>query len=444
MLIEFSVENFKSIKNLQTLRLQAAPIKSKDPQLDEYNICKISEKMGVVKSKVIYGANASGKSNLVRAIAAFFRIFNHSLQDENILKNWLSPFRMDTTSYGKPSFFQIQFLLENRVYRYGFEATDQAIVSEWLYSSDIQGPESYHFKRDKGSIQVNPRTFKEASRLIIGKDEMPPLYRSNALFLPLVAAFNGPTAKKIHQYFSENFGIHSGMDDALTKSIAMEAFGDESMRKKMAEVLKQADLGIEDLDFMDIPEEILMDSAKEQYQKLVAEGKKPTTVITKRRQLDETGKPTIATPFLLSEESYGTQKLFQLSPFLINALEKGSVLVIDEFGSSLHVRIIRAIVGLFHNPQTNPYNAQLIVATHDTHLLDQKMFRRDQIAFVEKNKRGESILLDLVEFKGVRNDASLESDYLQGKFGAIPFTNQFEWAFTFENYGEKNQKNGSN
>ena len=133
-----------------------------------------------------------------------------------------------------------------------------------------------------------------------------------------------------------------------------------------------------------------------------------------------------------------------MSPFLINVLENGGVLILDEFGSSLHVRLIHQIIGLFHNPKTNPHNAQLIVATHDTHLLYQRLFRRDQIAFVEKSPSGESVLTDLVEFKGVRNDASLESDYLMGKYGAVPLVNQFEWAFTFENNGKKNQENGSN
>ena len=444
MLIEFSVENFRSFREMQTLHLQAAAIKSKDPKLDEYNVCKLTDKLSVVKSKVIYGANASGKSNLVKAMAVFFRIFRHSLQDEKTLKSWLVPYFMDTTSFQKPTYFQIQFRTDGRTYRYGFEANESVIVSEWLYSSDGQGPESYYFRRDEKGIEVNSRTFKEGARLIIGKDEMPPLYRANALFLPLVAAFNGPTAQKIIQYFTENYAIHSGIDDAMARSIAMDAFSNELMRKKMADVLKQADLGIEDLDNIDVPEELLNEAAKEHYQKLVAEGKKPIAVITKRRPLDEAGNPTAAVPFLLTDESYGTQKLFWLSPFLINALEKGGLLVIDEFGSSLHVRLIRAIIDLFHNPKTNPHNAQLIVATHDTHLLDQRLFRRDQIAFVEKSRDGESILTDLVEFKGVRNDASLESDYLMGKYGAVPLTNQFEWAFTFENNGKKHQKNGSN
>jgi len=444
MLIEFSVENFRSFQEMQTLHLQAAPIKSKNPELDEHNVFVLTNRLSVVKSKVIYGANASGKSNLIKAMVAFLKIFRHSVQDQNILKSWVVPYLLDTQSYKKPAFFQIQFRIDDRNYRYGFEATEFAIISEWLYSSDGKRPESYHFKRSENGIEVNSRTFKEGARLILGDDKMPPLYRENVLFLPLVAAFNGPVSQKISRYFFEKYAVYDGIEDGRAKTIAMEAFNVDSMRKKMAEVLKQSDLGIETLEQVEIQEEAQKSAAKEQHQKQSAEGKKSFTIMTKHKVLDEKGNQVTEVPFLFSDESYGTQKIFLLSPFLIDTLEKGGVLVIDEFGSSLHVRLIRAIIDLFHSPVTNPHNAQLIVATHDTHLLDQRLFRRDQIAFVEKNRNGQSVLTDLVEFKGVRNDASLESDYLQGRYGAVPLTNKFDWAFTFENDDKKGQENGSN
>lgn len=435
MLIEFSVENFRSFQTMQTLHMQAAPIKSKKPRLDDWNVCSLTDKLSVVKSKVVYGANASGKSNLIKALTTFLKIFRHSLQDENTLQNLSSPYLLDTESFQKPTFFQILFRLDGLHYRYGFEATSTAVVSEWLYASDGKKTESYYFKRDENGIEVNTRTFKEGARLVIGKDEMPPLYRPNALFLPLVAAFNGPIATKINRYFLGDYAVHPGVEDPIAKALAMEAFRDEKMRKKMAEVVRRADFGIEDLASMDIPEEGLHGAAKEHFQKMDAEGKKPFLAVTTRKIVDKTSEQTIEVPFMLHEESYGTQKLFWLSPFLINALETGGVLIVDEFGSSLHVRLIRAIVALFHDPITNPHNAQLIIATHDTHLLDQALFRRDQIAFVEKNQSGQSILTDLVEYKGVRNDASLESDYLQGRYGAVPLVNQFDSAFIFENNG---------
>lgn len=444
MLIEFSAENFRSFRDMQTLHMQAAPFKSKDARLDEQNIIRLGDKLSLVRSKVVYGANASGKSNLVKALSAFLYIFRHSLQDDEVLAALIEPFLLNTKDFSKPSYFQIRFRLEGRNYRYGFEATRTAVQSEWLYSSGDKGPESYHFRRDKQDIEVNARNFKEGARLVIGKDEMPPLYRPNALFLPLVAAFNGPLAAKIARYFSESFAVHSGMDDPATRKFVMDAFQDETMRKKMTEVLKQADLGINDLEMMEVGEDGLPNqAAREYHQKMTEGGRRFVVMVTHRKAVGETGESDIDIPFLLSDESYGTQKLFSLSPFLISALENGGVLVLDEFGSSLHVKLIRAIISLFHSPQTNPLHAQLIVATHDTHLLDQRLFRRDQIAFVEKDRTGQSILTDLAAFKGVRNDASLESDYLQGRYGAIPYTNRLEWAFIFENNEPAQQKNGS-
>jgi uncharacterized protein len=437
MLIEFSVGNFRSFQDLQTLRLQTAPIKSKNPALDEQNIFAATDKIKLVKTKVLYGANASGKSNLIKAMEAFIKIVQGSLQHADVLKNMIVPYLLHTSAFQQPTYFQIRFHLDGLNYRYGFEASTTKIISEWLYSSGERGGESYYFKRDQEGLTVNAKTFKEASRLITGKDNMPPLYRENVLFLPLVALFNGPVATKIMQYFSDKYAVYGVTEDVVARTIAADAFSDERMRMKMTDVLMQADLGVEGMGIMEIPPDELNEEAKVQYQNLVRAGKTPVTIVTKRYAMDESGNTASEIPFLLSDESYGTQKLFWVSPFLIGALEHGGVLAVDEFGSSLHVRLIRAIIQLFHSPETNPHNAQLIVATHDTHLLDQAIFRRDQIAFVEKSRNGQSVLTDLVEFKSVRNDASLERDYLHGKYGAVPFVNQFGWAFTPENHGEK-------
>jgi len=437
MLIEFSVANFRSFREIQTLRLQSAPIKSKKRQLDEDNIFPVSPKLSLVKSKVIFGPNASGKSNLVKAMAAFFTIIRQSFKDENILQQALTPFMLDAEAFLEPSYFQIQFRLDDRNYRYGFEANEKEIVSEWLFSSDDRGHEAYHFKRERDQMEVNPRTFKEAVRLAGDKaGGLPPLYRPNVLFLPLVAAFNGPLATKITLYFISHYAIYNGIEGSIGDSFALEAVPNDSIRTKMIEVLKRADTGIEGLELIEVPEEGLSKDAQKKYQKMRSEGQKPMAIVTKRTVFDEKFRQHVEVPFLLSDESYGTQKMFFLSPFLINTLESGGVLVVDEFGSSLHVRLIRAILDLFHSKSTNPHHAQLIVATHDTHLLDQSIFRRDQIAFIDKNKSGQSILTDLVEFKGVRNDASLESDYLHGRYGAVPLVNQFQWAFTPETDGK--------
>ena len=140
----------------------------------------------------------------------------------------------------------------------------------------------------------------------------------------------------------------------------------------------------------------------------------------------------IERPILLdldAHESEGTLKLYELSPFIYKALEQGTALIIDEFDARLHPRISKKIIEIFNDPRTNPKNAQLLVVTHDTNLLSANLFRRDQILFVEKDKYGASHLYSLAEFKGVRNDASFESNYLMGRYGAVPFLNNLNSVF---------------
>jgi uncharacterized protein len=416
MLIEFSVANFRSFRELQTLRMQTAPVKSKLRSLDESNAITLKGKMSLLKSKFIFGANASGKSNLVLALRIFIDLIQHSVDKPQTLDALYLPFRLDEKSVKEPTFFQLIFLLQGQIYRYGFEVNDKEVIAEWLFSQTEKGHESYLFKRTFNKIEVNKRTFKEAVRLVSEEFSPQPLYRPNALFLPVVSRFNGEIAGKILNYIS-NYGIYyPTYGEDIPKELALRSVIDPTTRARVTEMLQNADIGISGLKVYRIDKEYLNIPA-EKF------GNNDFELFT-QHQL-QNGQ-TIE--FHISEESLGTQKLFWLSPFLFSALKTGGVLVIDEFGSSLHVRLIQMIVNLFHNSDTNPNGAQLIACTHDTHLMDQSMLRRDQIAFVEKNTHGESTLIDLVEIKGVRNDASLEQDYLAGKYGGVPATgvNLFE------------------
>lgn len=420
MLIEFSVANFRSFRELQTLRMQTAPIKSKLRSLDESNAITLKGNMSLLKSKFIFGANASGKSNLVSALRTFIHLIQHSFGNPQTLNNLYSPFRLDDQSPKEPTFFQLIFHLEGQTYRYGFEVNDKEVVSEWLFSKTEKGYESYLFKREFNFIEVNKRTFKEAVRLVSADFSPQPIYRPNALFLPVVSILNGEIAGKILNYIN-NYGIYyPTYGEELPLKLAMLTILDEGNRTQVAEMLKGADTGISGLRLYKVNKEFT-NSGDEQNE--LADKEHGYTLFAQHK-----GQNGQTIEFHISEESLGTQKLFWLSPFLFSALKAGGVLVIDEFGSSLHVRLIQMIVNLFHNSDTNPNGAQLIACTHDTHLMDQSMLRRDQIAFVEKNAHGESTLIDLVEIKGIRNDASLEQDYLAGKYGAVPATgvNLFE------------------
>jgi AAA15 family ATPase/GTPase len=179
----------------------------------------------------------------------------------------------------------------------------------------------------------------------------------------------------------------------------------------MVEMLKLADVGIDDI----TREELGTEGSHE----------KDYAAVTLHKRFNKAGKPVEQVPFfMLTEESEGTQKMFGISPAILNSLEQGKVLIIDEFDARLHPLLSRKIVELYNS--TSNKNAQLIFATHDTNLLTAHMLRRDQVCFVEKDKQGASHFYSLADFKGVRNDASFEKDYIAGKYGAIPFLGDFK------------------
>jgi uncharacterized protein len=196
------------------------------------------------------------------------------------------------------------------------------------------------------------------------------------------------------------------------------------LRKKTLDLLKYADTGINDL----IPSGLNNNGEEEKKQQDENDSK---AIFTHHTKFDSELNPVDKSVLfhLDFNESEGTIKLYELAPFIIDALENGDTLVIDEFDARLHPRLSKKIIEIFNDPRTNPKNAQLLIVTHDTNLLSSSLFRRDQILFVEKDKYGASHLYSLAQFKGVRNDASFENDYLMGRYGAVPFLNNLTSVF---------------
>ena len=436
MLIEFSVANFRSFKDLQTLSMSAASITSKKEYriVDEENVAIVSEKNKLLKSKAIYGANASGKSNIVKAILAFIAIVSRSVKDENILIKAVEPFGLSIETDPLPTYFQLIFIHNDVQYRYGFEIRQGLIISEWLFGVPKR-VEVRYFTREDMKVEVNERVFREAKKFENltqrGDSE---IFRSNSLFLTSVAALGGSFANGIAKFVSQ-IGILSGLFDSNIRNLIKEIVSDskdETEKKRILDFLKDADVGIEDFGVLEQTDEELSDKLPDELRDLFKSGKFifPASFYSKRNKYDEKQvKIADVTSNFDNWESEGTKKLFYLSPLLMGTLDEGRILVIDEFDARLHPRLTRKIVSLFNSTITNPYNAQLIFVTHDTGLLKADLLRRDQICFVEKDRFGVSSLKTLVEFKGVRNDASFEKDYLEGKYGAVPFLGDFRTVF---------------
>ncbi|MET3109481.1 AAA15 family ATPase/GTPase [Oxalobacteraceae bacterium GrIS 1.18] len=420
MLIQFSVENFLSFKTSATLSMVAGKIKSKDSSLDNDATFKSIKDLTLLKCAAIYGANASGKSNLLSALG-FLRgyVINSSKESQVDESIPIQPFRLASGFSEKPSRFEISILVNDLIYQYEFSADKDRIHKEKLIvykgSREIK-----LFDRKMDQITVY-KPFSEGLKL---EDKT----RSNALFISVCANFDGTISKSIVRWF-RNLNVISGMSDDGLINFTRDVLGDER-KHQAAALLKNFDLGIdrlelgESIDPNSIPDGV-PDDIKKVLGKLVKISNKNGAKAIRRinsvhKFFDSGGKNIGEVLFDLDrDESEGTKKLVAMSGPLLDTLKNSKVLVIDEFDARLHPIISKTIIKIFNSMSTNINNAQLIVATHDTNLLDRDLLRRDQIWFSEKDKCGSSYLTSLVEYK-VRNDASFEKDYIMGKYGAIP------------------------
>jgi uncharacterized protein len=422
MLIELTVGNYRSFKDPVTLSMVAANLVSQDKSIDEYNVFAVDSKLSLLKSAAIYGANASGKSNIAKALSfmVWFMV-NSSRETQSTDAIGVEPFLLSTETEHQPSFFELVFLIEGQKYRYGFEATPERVMKEWLYTVP-KTRETNLFDRDLTGIKSS-KAFQASG--------IEPRTRANALFLSVCAQFNVAIAEKILTWITSTIQIASGFDKSHPINYTTQCILENRNSNKIIQFIKSLDISISDLhveqiefDINGLPQE-LSDDLKHII--LAKSGGKGTSIGTIHKRFDANGtQQTYYEEFDMYEnESEGTQKLFALAGPLIDVLEKGSIFIVDELDARLHPLMTRSIVDLFHKPESNPNNAQLIFMTHDTNLLSNKIFRRDQIWFTEKDRYGATALYSLAEYN-IRNDASFESDYIKGKYGAIPYISNLQ------------------
>jgi len=377
----------------------AARLTAKDKRLDKHNVFKVGNDLRLLKTAALYGANASGKSNFIDAIR-FMKGFVLSSSKDTQADEQISvePFRLSTETTNQPSLFEMVFLLDGRRYRYGFEATSERVVAEWLFHVPTIR-EAKLFERRDSKFEVT-NTFREGKEL---RDKT----RDNALFLSVVAQFNGAISNKLLQWF-RNLGLIFGLNDDGLRRYTIRRLNEKKHRDEILHLIRRLDVGIDGIQVRKSPLDDLSNQER-------------IDVLTAHRKFDAQGESMAFEFFdMNNNESEGTKKVFSMAGPLVQTLTNGNVLIIDELDARLHPVITRAIIGLFNSSETNPRNAQLIFATHDTNLLSKDIFRRDQIWFAEKDRFGATHLYSLAEYK-VRNDASFESDYIRGKYGAIPF-----------------------
>jgi len=383
----------------------------------------------LLKSAVIYGANASGKSKLLEAIA-FMRHFaiNSSKESQKGESIDVEPFRLSNETENEPSEFEIIFLFKGELFRYGFEATKEKIVSEWLYHKP-KTKEIELFYRDENSFDTHERNFSKGTTVV--KEG---LVRDNALLVSVAAQFNEKTAITVIDWF-KRLKFLSGLEEMGYQGFTVGKTKVPAHKIKILELLKAADLGIQDIKLQKLDiDRLPKGMPKEMRDEIIREMKEENAefiadVLTTHKKYDLNKQAVDNVSFSLDDdESSGTRKFFALTGPILDVIENGYTLVVDELDSKLHPNLVCKIVSLFNSKELNTKNAQLIFNTHDTNLLSSGLFRRDQIWFTNKDKYGEAKLYSLANFKSdeVKKNEPFENNYIRGKYGAIPYLGFFD------------------
>jgi len=438
MLIQFTANNYLSFKEEIKFSLVASSLKDRkiDDDLVIFNPIQ-NNKLRLLKSAVIYGANASGKSNFINAIR-FYRNFisNSSKAMQVDDKIDVEHYKLNSECDNEPSVFEAIFLYKEIQYRYGFAVTEKKIESEWLYMKEIKpkAKEIELFFREDNTFPVIHDKFSIGKDLVNKK-----MVRANALLLSVAAQFNDLIATDVFHWLN-SFNSISGLQEDGYKSYTISKLDDPTYRQRIIDFTKFADLGIDDLKVIhgsvsevnprdDSPEEL------DNEMKTAFLGKPVSSLVSFHQKFDKDLNETelVMFPFY-QNESMGTRKYFGLAGPILDTLDNGKILVIDELDSKLHPLLTEKIISLFNSKETNPKNAQLVFTSHDTNLLSSQLFRRDQIWFAHKNRYGATTMYSLAEYKeAVRNDASFEKNYLEGKYGAVPSFKNFKKLFTPKN-----------
>ncbi|MGC1630515.1 MAG: ATP-binding protein [Gelidibacter sp.] len=418
MLTQFTVGNFLSFNQKRTLSLEAKGISELKSNIISFNGDKI------LRSSVIYGANSSGKSNLIKALARMREVVLNSVRLNDSDELDYSPFLLSTDSENEPTFFEIIFWHNSVKYRYGFEYNLNDIINEWLFTGKSEKTEKPLFIRTSDGIGITDK-FKEGK----GNESKT---NNNRLFISLVAQLGGSISKKVLAFF-DGFNVLSGLEHNDYIGFTMRMLHKNlSGCSESLELYQKLKLGFKEINAIesDFNPSTLPDNIPAKIKaKLIKDltGKKGISLKTIHNKFDKKGNIVDSVVFdKETNESEGTNKIIDLSGPIFDTLKLGKALIIDELDAKLHPLITMRIVELFNNPDSNPNNAQLIFATHDTNLLGEELFRRDQIWFTEKDKLEQTDLYSLYEFNlpdgsKVRNDSNIEKNYIRGRYGAIPF-----------------------
>ena len=422
MLIELSVANFRSFKERVTLSMEAEPrLHERDRRVDERNIARTPHG-DLLRVAGLYGANASGKSNLVRALWTLRRLILEPRPEGAPLP--ADPFRLDAVTASEPTEIEVVYGDGPRQVRYGAAFSYERISREWLFVRPVDSDEEIRWFERRYDPAMD-RDLYETGGEWRRNEDFEAATAKESLHLSIMSTLKSAQAKAVRDWFL-SLQVLNGLSDGHTLLRTTQLL-DTPQREAILRLIQRLDVSIDDLHLVEDEE------AKARTRRVLSALVSAIPDIRIRPNLldDEAVGRRITTSrrgatFELADESAGTVRAIALAGPIVEALAGGHTVVVDEFDARLHTLLAKQLIELFQDPDLNPRDAQLIFASHDTNLLTRALLRRDQLWFVEKSRKTlASDLYSLAEIrldgKRIRNDASYEDDYLAGRYGAIPF-----------------------
>lgn len=431
MIIEFKVANYRSIKDEQTFTMVAESTKFKrDTNTFESKLAN-NDSVQLVTSAIIFGPNASGKSNLIRAFGNFHNLITHigRLADETINK-FYDPYLFDRKSREEDTHYECVFVLDGIKFNYSISFNHSQITLEELvyYPKKVK---KLLFKRSPGKdgeLADTVRLTKDVKDIDLKLfPEHFKVFKDQVILSKFGSDIPDKFLNSVYAYFksswvvwSENnsFGIEKLKKAIINFSDNENKKGNKSFFDITARLIKAADTKIDGLVLKESRTDFLHKFRSSIIHPKQSEEIEKTLYGTHKVYDNNKKVSTHDLPF--NEESAGTNVMFALGSFIYLTIKAGGIIFVDELDNSLHPKVARFLVSLFNNNRINKNNAQIIFTTHEAHLIDKDMFRSDQIWFTEKDDQGGTTIFSAQDFEGIREDIPFDKWYLAGKFGALP------------------------
>mgnify|MGYP005929127771 CR=1 FL=1 len=422
MLLEFSVSNFRSIKDEQTLSMLAESSQAKPDNMASVEL-SAGGCLSVLKSAVIYGANASGKTNIIKAFFACISFIQRSAT--NIVGDAITcydPFLFEQTTASSPIGFKLQFIGTDKIkYSYQFSYNRYEIISEIL-DYYPKGQKANLFTRTNSEGETTHSHVISLTKNVTNQRIKKEVFKNQLYLSQFGSTIVHEQLTEIYLFF-KNIDVWNSQNSVYTKNMQEKLSSDllepqnEALRKRLIKLIQISDTKIEDIRISREPSSDKTRPQKNEY------------ALFGQHSLFENDKKIGNKKLPFREESAGSNVLFAIGGYILKKLETGGIMFIDELDNSLHPKLTKFLVKLFSNPISNPKNAQLVCATHEVTLLDKDMFRMDQVWFTEKNKFGASELYSIKDFDGVREGIPFDKWYYNGKFGGEPKIKEIEFIF---------------